>query len=146
VTLPWKNSWFQLSAFAALVSAVLLLIDYGPRLASQGPARQSAPQAATASASPPAAGAPLAGDWALQGLGCGSPVVVSVNGQLLSVTTAGKTSIAKVTGEPRPGVVEALADDGAYEYALGSGGVLSVKGPGGLAMTLTRCGGRPSPS
>ena len=142
MTLPWKNSWFQLSAFAALVSVVLLLIDYGPRLAAGRPARQAEPAVSkTPSDAPATAAAALAGQWALPGLGCGSPVVISISGELLSVTTAGKTSIAKITDTQKPGVVEALADDGAYEYALGSGGALAVNGPGGLAMTLKRCDG-----
>lgn len=105
-----------------------------------------APKAAPAAVDPTAAAvtaaAPLAGKWALQGLGCDSPVVVAIQNGAVSMTTAGTTSTATIQPSPTPGVTNAKGEEGNnYVYTLGADGSLSVTGPNNQTTKMTKCAG-----
>ena len=82
----------------------------------------------------------LAGTWAPQGLTCADPVTVSIKEGVLWMTVANTASPATIEPGHEAGVIDAQTSDGGqYSYRLGQNDTLSVFGPGGLRMRLTRC-------
>jgi hypothetical protein len=87
------------------------------------------------------AAAALIGTWADSGSGCPGAYTLAVQDGTVSLTAAGVTSTATIDSSPEPGLIEAHADDGKYTYALAQDHKLTVAGPGGVNMKLTRCAG-----
>lgn len=83
----------------------------------------------------------LNGTWAPQGLTCDSAVRVFVSNGQLSLTSAGTTTDGKILPSSQPGSINVQAADGAYTYTFGQDNVLSVNGPSGPAMKMTKCAG-----
>jgi hypothetical protein len=113
---------------------------------------------ATPAVSTPAGGAPaaagdpkaaavtaanrIAGKWAPQGLTCDTPIIIAIKNGGVSMNVAGTTSTAAIDPSPKPGVVDATAEDGGkYVYTLGQDNSLSMADPSHQTMKMTKCAG-----
>lgn len=138
---PWVYIGGGLAA--AVVLVVVLAGHSNPNSGGSGAsdaASSNSSAASAAASSTETAAASLAGNWAPQGLSCDSAITLAVNDGVLSLTTGGRTSTAAIQSVTDAGAVQAKAADGVYTYAVGSDG-LSVTGPGGSVMKMTKCAG-----
>jgi hypothetical protein len=88
------------------------------------------------------AAAPIAGNWAAQGLSCDSPIVIAVTNGAVSMTVAGTTSTAAIEPSSTSGVINARGEDGGkYTYSLGQDNSLSMVDPTNQTMKMTKCAG-----
>jgi hypothetical protein len=139
---------------AAGAGAGLMLLGHRSSApATTAPAATSAPAAPAAKvAASPApvdakaeavkAAAPMAGNWAPEGLTCDTPIVVAIKDGDISMTVQGATSTAAIAASQGAGEVDAVAEKGGkYVYRLIKANSLSMIDPTGQTMTLSRCGG-----
>jgi hypothetical protein len=84
----------------------------------------------------------IAGSWAPQGLTCEKPVRISIKDGTLAMTVSGTTSTTTIEPSSDPGLVKTTASDGgAFSFTIDEHQTLSVVGPGGPIMKLTKCVG-----
>lgn len=83
----------------------------------------------------------LAGNWAPTGLTCDNAITIAVRGGQLALTASGVTTYATIEPSPQPNVVDTQAANGAYTYTIAQDNTLSMGGPGGLHLRMTRCAG-----
>ena len=102
----------------------------------------NAPPAASPTAQAVQAAAPIAGKWAPAGLGCDSPIVISVTNGAVAMTMGGTTSTATIEPVTAPGVVNARGEDGGKTtYSVGADGSLSMVDPTNQTTKMTKCPG-----
>lgn len=83
----------------------------------------------------------LAGAWAPQGLTCAKPVTLAVKDGALLMKVSGETSTTTIDPSPNAGEIDAHdSDGGKYNYKLDQN-ALSVVGPSGPIMKMTKCTG-----
>jgi hypothetical protein len=141
--------WLWLALVGAGATAVIGVAALSVRPTPSPPAMRasaSVPSSPVRVASPsPSAAAiksavALAGAWAPQGLTCADPVTVSIKDGVLWMTVANTASPATIEPGHEAGAIDARTPDGGqYSYRLDQNDTLSVLGPGGLRMRLTRC-------
>jgi hypothetical protein len=133
----------------ALIGAAMVFHRTGPRPGvSSAPAASDATPVSTptpVSADPTGqavrAAAALDGNWALNGLTCANPVALAVKDGLLLMTVSGATSSTTIDPSGDPDAIAAHSEDGGkYSYRLGQRGKLTVTGPKGPLMEMTKCG------
>lgn len=140
------NLWLYIGGgLAAAVVLVIVLAGHphptpSPPSSSDSSAASAASGASGRSTASSQAAASLAGNWAPQGLTCDNPITLAVSDGVLSLTSAGKTSTATIESVSDSGEIQAMAADGLYTYSVDSEG-LSVAGPGGSVMKMTKCAG-----
>lgn len=128
---------------------ILMMLPHKHAGATPGvstPAISGSKPAAAGSSDPKAtavtAAMAIAGKWAPQGLSCDSPVVIVIKNGGVSMDVAGTTSTAAIEPSPKPGVVNATAEDGGkYVYTLGQDNSLSMADPSHQTMKMTKCAG-----
>jgi hypothetical protein len=144
-----------LGAAAVVLSAgvgagvILMMLPHkhpGATYAASTPATAGSAPASAGSSDPKAAAVTaanrIAGKWAPQGLTCDTPIIIAIKNGGVSMNVAGTTSTAAIDPSPKPGVVDATAEDGGkYVYTLGQDNSLSMADPSHQTMKMTKCAG-----
>ena len=150
-----KSMNLVLGAAAVVLSAgvgagvILMMLPHrhpGATPAASTPATAGSGPTTAGSADPKAAAVTaanaIAGKWAPQGLNCDSPIIIAIKDGGVSMDVAGTTSTAAIEPSPKPGVVNATAEDGGkYVYTLGQDKSLSMADPSHQTMKMTKCAG-----
>jgi hypothetical protein len=134
--------WLAISAaVAAVFIVVAVAMSHHPSPpAAPAPAEVAAPQSGLPEATAHAAQA-LAGDWSSASFPCDTPYALAVKGDVLSVTTFGKTAALTIEADSPPGAVRVHAVEGDYSYSVARNRILSVVDPSGATSRMTRCAG-----
>jgi hypothetical protein len=123
---------------AVIVVAAMITSKPKPQADSAADSAAAAAAAAPTVATAAPSTSDLEGSWAPQGLTCADAYKITIDNDALTLVAAGQTSKATISSTDGKGLFYINASDGFYLYSLVEG-QLSIKGPDGSTLHMTRC-------